>query len=313
TSITSAVGLLPAALQGVNIDSFLAGAAAMDRLTRRRNPRDNPAALLALMWYRLGNGRGDKDMVILPYKDRLALLARYIQQLVMESLGKKLDRDGATVHQGLTVYGNKGSTDQHAYVQQLREGIDNFFVIFIRIDNRRAGPALQIMPEVTLGDYLFASLEGTRNALYENGRDSITVTLPDLTPSSLGALVALFERAVGLYAELINVNAYHQPGVDKQIAAGVADLQREVLTYLRTGHTPQTAEEIADGIGRTEQVETVYKLLERLAADPSREIRVMRGPSPFTERFCHSHHLTGEAKHDSCDSRPDVASEGRVL
>lgn len=313
TSITSAVGLLPAALQGVDIDSFLVGAAVMDRLTRQRNPKDNPAALLALMWYWLGNGHGDKHMVVLPYKDHLALLARYIQQLVMESLGKKLDRDGATVHQGLTVYGNKGSTDQHAYVQQLREGIDNFFVTFIRVDNHRAGPAIQIMPEVTLGDYLFASLEGTRNALYENGRDSITITLPDLTPSSLGALVALFERAVGLYAELINVNAYHQPGVDKQIAAEVADLQREVTTYLKTNDRPQTAEEIANGIGKNEEVETVYKLLQYLATDPSRGTRVRRGPGPFTERFWNSRHPTSEAEHELCDGQRDVASEVRVL
>jgi glucose-6-phosphate isomerase len=303
TSITSAVGLLPAALQGVDIDAFLDGAAAMDRLTRQRNSKDNPAALLALMWHWLGNGRGDKHMVILPYKDRLALLARYVQQLVMESLGKRLDRNGAIVHQGLTVYGNKGSTDQHSYVQQLREGTDNFFVTFIRIDNRRAGKAIQIMPEVTLGDYLFASLEGTRNALYENGRDSITITLPDLTPSSLGALVALFERAVGLYAELINVNAYHQPGVDKRIAAGVADLQREVTAYLKTSPAPQTAEEVAHGIGKNEQVETVYKLLEYLATDPSRGISVRRGPTPFAGRFWNNRRLTGEAEHESDNSK----------
>ncbi len=248
TSITSAVGLLPAALQGIDIDPFLAGAAAMDRLTRLRNPRANPAALLALMWYWLGNGRGDKAMVVLPYKDRLALFPRYIQQLAMESLGKKLNRAGAIVHQGLTVYGNKGSTDQHAYVQQLRDGIANFFVLFISVHKDRTRPAIHIVPELTLGDYLFGSLEGTRNALYERGRNSITVSLADVTPFSLGALVALFERAIGLYAELINVNAYHQPGVDKWTADGVGELQRVVLAHLKNADAPLMAEEIAHSV-----------------------------------------------------------------
>src|SRR5471032_923194 len=83
--------------------------------------------LLALMWHFEGGGRGLKDMVVLPYKDRLVLFSKYLQQLVMESLGKELDLDGQKVNQGIAVYGNKGSTDQHAYVQQLREGVNNFF------------------------------------------------------------------------------------------------------------------------------------------------------------------------------------------
>jgi len=260
----------------------------MDRLTRHRDIRTNPAVLLALMWYWLGNGRGEKDMVILPYKDRLALLPRYIQQLVMESIGKKLDRSGKIVEQGLTVYGNKGSTDQHAYLQQLRDGTPNFFATFIYIHKDRPGQAIQVAPDLTLGDHLFGSLEGTRNALYERGRDSIAISLADVAPSSLGALVALFERAIGLYAELINVNAYHQPGVDKQAAAEVGELQRAVVTHLKGIDAPQTAEEVADSIGQAEHVETVYKLLEHLATDPGRGIVVSPGPTPLTERFWNS-------------------------
>ena len=85
------------------------------------------------MWYHAGGGRGAKDMVILPYKDRLELFSRYLQQLVMESLGKEHDLDDRVVNQGIAVYGNKGSTDQHAYVQQLRDGVNNFFVTFIEV------------------------------------------------------------------------------------------------------------------------------------------------------------------------------------
>lgn len=284
-SVTSVVGLLPAALQGTDIMSFLEGAAAMDRLTRHRDPLKNPAALLALMWYWLGNGRGDKNMVVLPYRDRLVLLSRYVQQLLMESIGKKLDRSGATVYQGLTVYGNKGSSDQHAYLQQLREGRHDFFATLIYVHENRKGPAIELKPDVTLGDHLFGSLDGTRNALYERGRDSITLTLPDLSAPSMGALVALFERALGLYAELINMNAYHQPGVDKNVAAEVTNLQALVIAQLRRSDAPQTAEEIASCIGHPDQVETVYKLLERLARDPKREIAMSNGPTRFAESF----------------------------
>ena len=93
----------------------------MDELTRNSDFRKNPAAMLALSWHFLTDGKGAKDMVILPYKDRLELFAKYLQQLIMESLGKEKDLEGNVVLQGISVYGNKGSTDQHAYVQQLQE------------------------------------------------------------------------------------------------------------------------------------------------------------------------------------------------
>ena len=137
TSETAAVGLLPAALQGFDIDQFLKGAALMDEQTRTEDPSRNPSMMLALSWFYLSKGKGSKDMVILPYKDRLELFAKYLQQLIMESLGKELDLQGNVVNQGIAVYGNKGSTDQHAYVQQLREGIPNFFATFIEVLKHR--------------------------------------------------------------------------------------------------------------------------------------------------------------------------------
>ncbi|MEM9018487.1 MAG: glucose-6-phosphate isomerase, partial [Verrucomicrobiota bacterium] len=114
TSETGPVGLLPAVLQGIDIGGLLAGAAQMDEATRSKDTLENPAALLALMWLHETNGKGEKDMVVLPYKDRLSLFSKYLQQLVMESLGKEKDLQGNIVHQGIAVYGNKGSTDQHA-------------------------------------------------------------------------------------------------------------------------------------------------------------------------------------------------------
>jgi glucose-6-phosphate isomerase len=285
TSVTSAVGLLPAALHGADVEAFLAGAAAMDHATRHRDPGRNPAALLAMTWYQAGDGRGLKRMVVLPYKDRLSLLPRYVQQLVMESIGKRLDRSGGVVEQGLTVYGHKGSTDQHSYAQQLREGTPDFFVTFVRCQRERAAALVEVEPGVTLGDYLFGYLEGTRDALYERGRDSTTITVPDADPASLGALIALFERAVGLYAELIDVNAYHQPGVDKAAAAGVVALQREVVAQLAGADTALTAEELAGRAGRPDQVETVFKILEHLAADARRGVVREPGAARFEARW----------------------------
>ncbi|HJZ89654.1 MAG TPA: glucose-6-phosphate isomerase [Gemmataceae bacterium] len=266
TSELSAVGLLPAALQGLDIDGLLAGAAACDEATRDRNLKNNPAALMAVMWYHATGGRGQKDMVVLPYKDRLLLFSRYLQQLVMESIGKQLDLKGNRVEQGLSVYGNKGSTDQHAYVQQLREGVPNFFAVFIRV-LEDGGSSREVDPGATAGDYLHGFLLGTRAALYENGRESMTITIPRVEARTVGALIALFERAVGLYASLVGINAYHQPGVEagKKAAASVLSLQAKVLASL--SDRPLTAEQIAADAGSPDAVESVHLILEHLAAN----------------------------------------------
>lgn len=276
TSELSAVGLLPAALQGIDIHAMLAGAKEMDQATRVPLIQQNPAALLALSWYYAGEGKGLKDMVILPYKDSLLLFSRYLQQLVMESLGKERDLAGQIVHQGIAVYGNKGSTDQHAYVQQLREGIPNFFVTFIEVLKDRSGPSIDIEPGITSGDFLSGFLLGTRQALYDNQRDSITLTIPDVEPRTIGALIALYERAVGLYASLININAYHQPGVEagKQAAASVLALQTQVIATLRGAGAPLSLAELADRVGAADQVETIYKIVRHLDAN-QRHLRLI--------------------------------------
>ncbi|MDB9375273.1 glucose-6-phosphate isomerase [Nodularia sphaerocarpa] len=269
TSELSAVGLVPAVLQGIDIRAMIAGAKEMDDATRVSNLENNPAALLALAWYFSGNGKGEKDMVVLPYKDSLLLFSRYLQQLVMESLGKEKDLDGNTVYQGIAVYGNKGSTDQHAYVQQLREGIPNFFATFIEVLEDREGKSLEVEPGVTSGDFLSGFLLGTRQALYENQRDSITVTIPQVNPKTVGALIALYERAVGLYASLVNVNAYHQPGVEagKKAAAVILELQSKVMAVLQKEKTALSLEEVAQKAGAAEEVEAIYKILRHLHAN----------------------------------------------
>jgi glucose-6-phosphate isomerase len=153
-------------------------------------------------------------MVVLPYKDRLVLFSRYLQQLVMESIGKERDLAGQVVHQGLTVYGNKGSTDQHAYIQQLREGRDDVFATFIAVLEDRQGPSLEVSPGVTAGDYLQGFLLGTRNALSEAGRRSLTITLTVWAPGSSARSSRSLSGSSAIYASLVGVNAYHQPGVE---------------------------------------------------------------------------------------------------
>ena len=184
----------------------------------------------------------------------------------MESLGKEKDLDGKTVYQGIAVYGNKGSTDQHAYVQQLREGVPNFFATLIEVLEDRQGKSPEVDPGVTSGDYLCGFLLGTRQALYENNRDSITVSIPQVNARTVGALIALYERAVGLYASLVNVNAYHQPGVEagKKAAAVILDLQKRVLEVLKTQKKALSMTELADIVGAAEEVEAIYKILRHL-------------------------------------------------
>jgi glucose-6-phosphate isomerase len=283
TSVMSAVGLLPAALQGFDIESFLAGAAAMDTHTRESDVTKNAAMLLALMWFYIGNGRGEKDMVILPYKDRLVLFSKYLQQLVMESLGKEKDLDGNLVHQGIAVYGNKGSTDQHAYVQQLRDGVANFFVTFIEVAKDRTSVRFEVEEGVTSGDYLHGFLHGTRSALYEKGRESISLSIPEVTAFHIGALIALYERAVGFYGSLVNINPYHQPGVEagKRAATRLLELQGRVRSELSSA-PGKTAEEIARRLNA--DPEEVFHALRHLAANDS-SIRATPADQPFAEKF----------------------------
>lgn len=276
TSETAAVGLLPAALQGIDVRELLAGAAAMDAQTRSREATENPSALLALSWYFLTDGKGSKDMVILPYKDRLILFARYLQQLIMESLGKEKDLAGNVVNQGISVYGNKGSTDQHAYIQQLREGVPNFFATFIEVLRDREGESVEVEPGVSAGDYLEGFLLGTREALTEKGRASVTLTVDEVSPRSVGALIALFERAVGFYASFIGINAYHQPGVEagKKAAAGILKLQVRIAEFLKANAPEKfTAEALSEKLGLETDPELVFKLCQHLALSPSKRIQ----------------------------------------
>ena len=275
TSVMSAVGLLPLSLAGVDVDEFLRGAAECDRLTRVRSVRDNPAALMALSWYLCSGGRGGETMVVLPYKDSLKMFVKYLQQLTMESLGKELDLDGRTVNQGLAVMGNKGSSDQHSYVQQLVAGPENIFVTFVEVLRDRKGPSPTVGEDSTSGDYLHAFLLGTKKTLEAHGKRTLLLSIPQVDAYHVGQLIALFERAVGLYASFIHINAYDQPAVElgKKAACGLIELKNSVRTALEAEHGQyRTAEELAAALHTGP--EDVFRLLVHLSQnDPHVRIR----------------------------------------
>jgi glucose-6-phosphate isomerase len=199
----------------------------------------------------------------------------------MESLGKELDLDGNVVHQGLAVYGNKGSTDQHAYIQQLRDGVNNFFACFIEVRKGRDGKSIAVDPGTTSADYLQGFFRGTRKALHGAGRKSLTISIPEVTPFHLGLLIALFERAVSFYASLVNINAYHQPGVEAgKKAAGVF---LETLNAVRRSLAAdaKSADQIAAETGH--DPEDVYHCLNHLAANG--EAAATLGATPAGDVF----------------------------
>jgi glucose-6-phosphate isomerase len=212
----------------------------------------------------------------------LVLMSKYLQQLVMESLGKERDLNGEVVHQGIAVYGNKGSTDQHAYVQQLRDGVNNFFATFIEVRQAQDGRGLEVDPGVTSGDYLQGFLRGTRRALFEGGRESLTISIPEVNAFTLGMLIGVFERAVGFYASLVNINAYHQPGVEagKKAAGDFLKLLGAVSAALTGGST--TAEAMAARLSA--DPEDVWHCLNHLAANDGSVLR-QPGTTPAADSF----------------------------
>ena len=272
TSETSVVGHLPASLAGINFASFLDGACHMDELTRCPEVVENPAYMLASMWYLAGGGRGDKNMIIVPYADRLVLLSRYLQQLVMESLGKELNLKSEVVNQGLSVFGNKGGTDAHAFIQQLNDGRNDFFVTFVEV--MRDDLDIPVDDAVYMGDYLHGFQAGLAAALSGKGRQVIQMRIDTVDEFNLGMIIALYERSVAFYAELIGINAFHQPGVEayKKASKQIIEMLMEVGARLaELSGASGTAEELAEKAGFADKTDDFEGILAKFAANPSRD------------------------------------------
>jgi len=286
TSFFSAVTLLPAALMGAPIKELLAGARACDEATRLHPLNENPALQLAATWYWLAEVEKKHCVAIIPYKDSLEFLSRFLQQLVMESLGKEMDLDRNVANTGLVVFGNKGSTDQHSYVQQLRDGINNTFTTFVNLERNTYDLALS--ENTTIGDYLYGFSIGTRKALAEKSRRTITVTILDCSYFSLGVIIGLFERSVGFMATLLNINAYHQPGVEagKLAAEQIVELKNSVCSLLRSNRRiPFAVHEISEQLKYQGSLVVLSKICDYLSANGRFGIQKVVDKDDLTTRF----------------------------
>jgi glucose-6-phosphate isomerase len=231
-SVLSPVGLLPAALSGIDITALLAGARQALERAGSGDLLRNPAALYAALLWAADTDQGAHIHVLMPYTDRLRELAEWFRQLWAESLGKRVDREGRVVNVGPTPLAAVGATDQHSQVQLFMEGPFDKVITFIRLERfaedvpipglDAAAPGepgglpadLAYLPGHTLGELLDAEYQATSAALAEMGRMSCTVTLPELTPGTLGELIMFLQLATGYAGVWYGIDPFDQPGVE---------------------------------------------------------------------------------------------------
>ena len=223
-SVLSPVGLLPAALVGIDIAGLVRGAAAAVERAEADDLLRNPAALYAALHWSADLQAGARLHVLMPYSDRLRDLAEWFRQLWAESLGKRVDREGKVVHSGPTPVASVGATDQHSQVQLFMEGPFDKLITFVTVGDAGEDvqiPALEGMPEEvaclggrTLGGLLNAEYEATSAALARMGRMNCTIALPDLSPEAVGELLMFFQLATGYAGCWYGVNPFDQPGVE---------------------------------------------------------------------------------------------------
>lgn len=218
------VGLLPAAMCGINIEEILAGAAYMDELCNNPNTFENPAAIYAILHY-LGMKKNKNISIVMPYADSLKYISDWYAQLWAESLGKKFDNEGKEVFVGQTPVKALGATDQHSQVQLYAEGPKDKVIVFVGVDNYRNSieipklyeniPSLGFLGGETHNKLIQTEQMATEYALLKAGQTNMTITLPEVNEFTIGQLLYLFEVATGFAGELLNINAFDQPGVEE--------------------------------------------------------------------------------------------------
>ncbi len=223
-SVLSAVGLLPAAVVGVEVEEVLDGARDMAQRCSTSNLKENPAGLLASLLHQADTVQGLPIHVLMPYSDRLRSFAAWFQQLWAESLGKARNRAGEEVNVGPTPLPALGATDQHSLLQLLMEGPRNKVVLFMGAGGvknpveiprvRQNYPALSYLGGHTLSELLDTERKATMEALRREGRPNLSIEVADLTPRALGELFMLFEVATVYAGALYGVDPLDQPGVE---------------------------------------------------------------------------------------------------
>ena len=232
-SVLSAVGLLPAAMVGIDLDALLAGAAAMEERCRTDTLRDNPAGLFAALQQLAHAEAGAGIHVMMPYSDRLYAIADWFRQIWAESLGKRKSLAGNDVWVGPTPVKALGATDQHSQVQLYIEGPFDKTVTFLAVDHHHQDvpvppaydgiDAIAYLGGRSLGELLDAERRATAAALADSGRMNMTISLPRLDEHAVGQLLMLLEIATVYAGGFYGVNPLDQPGVElgKQLTYGL--------------------------------------------------------------------------------------------
>jgi glucose-6-phosphate isomerase len=231
-SVLSPVGLLPAALAGIDVAALLAGARHAIERAEAGDLLNNPAALYAALHWAADADLGARIHVLMPYTDRLREFAEWYRQLWAESLGKRVDREGKTVHVGPTPLAAVGATDQHSQVQLFMEGPFDKVITFVRLERfaeevtipgagetasgkpRELPADLAYLPGHGLGELLNAEYEATATALAEMGRMSCTLHLSELTAESVGEAIMFYQLATGYAGVWYGIDPFDQPGVE---------------------------------------------------------------------------------------------------
>ncbi len=232
-SVLSPVGLLPAAVTGVDVDALLAGAAAMEQRCREPELLENPAGLLATLLYDAEVRGGRPIHVLMPYADRLRTLTFWFQQLWAESLGKKRRADGSAHIHGPTPVAALGAVDQHSLLQLFVEGPPDKVILFMEVEDHGQEVPIPVrhpdVPEVaylgghTLEGLLHTERRATAEALRREGRPNATVLVPTIDAHAMGQLYMFFQMATVLAGALYDVDPLDQPGVElgKQLTYGL--------------------------------------------------------------------------------------------
>jgi glucose-6-phosphate isomerase len=226
-SVLSPVGLLPAALVGIDIEGLLQGARRALERSEIADLLQNAPALYAALHWEADTSRQARIHVLMPYTDRLQELAEWYRQLWAESLGKRVNREGREVHIGPTPVAAVGATDQHSQVQLFMEGPFDKVITFMTVENLGADveiprpasgselPAeLAYLPGHTLSELLRAEYEATSAALAQMGRMNCTLRLPDLTAATIGEVIMFFQLATGYAGVWYGIDPFDQPGVE---------------------------------------------------------------------------------------------------
>jgi len=231
-SVLSPVGLFPSALIGVEVQELIRGAKDMDKLIFDSGRKTNPAELLAGIYYRFAQ-RGKKILVMMPYSSRLNNFSEWFAQLWAESLGKKFSLSNKLIRAGSTPVRALGATDQHSQLQLYLEGPEDKLITFLKLEKFSEAllipepePGLEELSWLsghTIAELFNTELFATSASLAQEGKPSITITIPELSGYYLGMLFYLFELSTVICAGLWDVNPFDQPGVElgKQYTYGL--------------------------------------------------------------------------------------------